>query len=262
MAIGIEDETLATAFDPEVLRYGKLNAIFHGALAALPMRSLLDPQDARILDDLSRIACTGAGIFAVEAHPAGREVTIAVPNKTCRRVVSEGPRPADAHTLTWRQAFFAALAAREREATEVLTHVSLESLRKGQVRSPAWFYAGVEAMQALVRKRDDAGERLTTAMKAADPETCDRADRSWVLDIARPVLELAWNAYSRDQQAFDEAMWKALEGHKHYYSKAEGKRDIMGMIALRPLAMAVWAKDLGITTTVESDYIPRWIIDR
>jgi len=24
----------------------------------------------------------------------------------------------------------------------------------------------------------------------------------------------------------------------------------------------VWAKDLGITTTVESDYIPRWIIDR
>jgi hypothetical protein len=85
--------------------------------------------------------------------------------------------------------------------------------------------------------------------------------KNWVLDVAWPVLELAWTAYNRDTPAFDEAMWKALEGHKHYYAKAEGKKDMLGMIALGPLAMAVWAKDLGVNTTVESDYIPRWIID-
>jgi len=136
------------------------------------------------------------------------------------------------------------------------------ALRKGQARAPEWFYLTLEALQAFVRKRDDAGEKLTSAMKATDPEKCAPQDKTWILDVAWPLLELAWTIWNRDAAAYDEAMWKALQGHKHYYTKSEGKRDILGMIALRPLAMAVWAKDLGLVTTVESNYIPRWIIDR
>ena len=262
MGLAISDEKLVNAFAADVLRFGELDGILHRSIATLPMRAFLDPQDPAILDDLKRIACGAAGIFGVESYPAGEVFTIPAPNKQTRQLVSDGPKPSSAHTLNWRYGFYAALAAREHEATEVLTQVSLGSLRKGETKSPEWFYITVEAMQAFVRKHDDAEQKLAAAMKATDPDTCDPADKNYVLDIAWPILDLAWNAFARDTAGFDEAMWKALEGHKHYYTKAEGKRDMRGMLALGPLAMAVWAKDLGVNTTVESDYIPRWIIDR
>lgn len=262
MNVGIADEKLVNAFAGDVLRFGEIAAILNRSITALPMRSFLDPKDPAILDDLKRIACAAAGIFGADGAPSGVEITFPAPNEQSRRVVSVGPKPSSAHTLNWEYGFYAALAAREREATEVLTQVSGASLRKGETKSPEWFYLTLDAMQAFVRKREDAGEKLGAAMKATDPETCDPGVRSWVRGVAWPVLELAWTAWNRDAAAFDEAMWKALEGHRHYYAKAGGKRDILGMIALRPLAMAVWAKDLGMSTTVESDYIPRWIIDR
>jgi len=262
MGLGISDETLVYAFKNEVLHFGDLDGALHESVVTLPMRAFLDPNDPAILEDLQRIACGAAGVFALNDYPPGHEITITAPNKQWRQAVSAGPKPSSADTASWQWGFYSALAAREREATEVLTQVRAETLRKGESRAPEWFYLTFEAMKSFARKRDDTGTKLEAAIKATDPDTCDPLYKNWVLDVAWPVLELAWYAYSRDQKAFDEAMWKALEGHKHYYSKAEGKRDIMGMIALRPLAMAVWAKDLGITTTVESDYIPRWIIDR
>jgi len=262
MGLGISDETLVHAFQNEVLQFGDIDGALHLSVGTLPMRAFLDPNDPAILDDLQRIACGAAGVFALNDFPAGHEFTITAPNRQWRRAVSAGPKPSSADMISWERGFYAALAAREREATEVLTQVTAETLRKGESKSPEWGYLIFEAMKAFARKRDDTGPKLEAAMKATDPDTCDPSYKNWVLDIDWPLLELAWNAYLRDQQAFDEAMWKALEGHKHYYTKGEGKRELTGMIALRPLAMAVWAKDLGITTTVESDYIPRWIIDR
>jgi hypothetical protein len=262
MSLSITDESLATAFDPDVLTFGALVGIANRSLSALPKRSYLDPNDPAILVDLQRIACAAAGIFATQDYPAGEQITIAAPNKQTRTVICDGPKPSAAHTVNWHRGLFAALAAREREPTEVLTQVSTDLLRKGQTKSPEWFYLSMVALQAFVRKREDAGEKLLAAMKATDPELAAAPDKHYVLDIAWPVLELAWNALERNTPGFDDAMWKALEGHKHYYPKADGKGDLLGMVALEPLAMAVWAKDLGVTTTVESDYIPRWIIDR
>lgn len=262
MNIRIGDESLVDAFAEEVVQASVLEGIINRSITALPMRSHLDPKDPAILVDLQRMACAAAGIFRASEAEVGDEVTIPAPNKQSREVISQGPRPSAAHTLNWQRGFYAALASREREATEILTQVPVESLRKGQIKSEPWFYTGVEALQAFVRKRDDAGPKLVAAMKATDPETCAPADKNLVLDLAWPVLELAYQALLRDAAAFDAAMVKALDGHRHFYTKADGKGDILGMMALGPLAMAVWAKDLGVNTTVESDYIPRWIIDR
>ena len=261
-SLQVADEELADAFTKEVLDLWELDAYLQHSLTAMPYRALLNPNDPAILDDLKRMACGAAGVFSLNEVPAGEEITVTAPNKEWRRGVSIGPKRGAAHVISWQLGFFAALAAREREATEVLTQVSEDTLRKGQAKAAEWFYASFHALQAFVRKRSDAEEKLVAAMKATDPDTCHPADRDYVLDIAWPVLELAWHAFRRDNAAFDEAMWKALEGHRHYYTKTKAKRDVLGVIALRPLAMAVWAKDLGVTTTIESDYIPRWIIDR
>lgn len=262
MALAIEDETLPGAFKQDVIPLGNLNATLHGSLVAMPMRSFLDPKDPAILEDLKRIACATAGLFCANETPAGEDTSFPAPNKETRQVVSEGPKPWAVNTVKWAYGFYAALAARERAATDLLTQNWAETLRKGETKSPEWFYLSFAALQSFVQKRDDTEPKLLAAMKATDPDKVEPTYKNWVLDIEWPILELAWQAFARDTPAFDEAMWKALEGHKHYYTKAEGKKDMLGLIALGPLAMAVWAKDLGVYTTVESDYIPRWIIDR
>src|SRR5688500_4504204 len=154
MNIGIRDEALASAFASETIPFGNLDGIIQRAITALPMRAFLDPKDPAILEDLRRIAKAAAGIFAAVDVPAGTEVSF-----DGHRTVSEGPKPAVAHNPTWERGFYAALAAREREATEILSRVTIPVLRNGQVKSEACFYTMVDALQSLAMKRAGAGEK-------------------------------------------------------------------------------------------------------
>jgi hypothetical protein len=113
-------------------------------------------------------------------------------------------------------------------------------------------------MQALITGAADTETKLIAAMEQTDP----KKHFDLILDTWWPIAELAVRAYARDQAKFDKVMFEALEGHRHFYEKSDGAPYASGMFELRPLAMAVWGKELEGETTVDSDYMPRWIIDR
>ncbi|MEU8784799.1 immunity 49 family protein [Streptomyces sp. NPDC048637] len=60
----------------------------------------------------------------------------------------------------------------------------------------------------------------------------------------------------KDHEGFNQALAEALELHKAYWSREDRSDDIVGYLALGPLAMACLAYDAGIPIEVESEYLP------
>ncbi|WP_437729014.1 immunity 49 family protein [Sorangium sp. So ce861] len=227
---------------------------------AAAWRCSVDPAAASIRDDLRAAACGAAALFALAASPPGAEVFVRFPDGGERSLTSSGWSEA-ANPILWDRAFFAAMATRSYEALEILAGIPLDLLRKSRTKSEEWRYLYIEAFTAFVRRDRDAPERVLAATKAADPDTVAPAFRTFVLDIASLDLELLYRVMTGDQAGFDAALPKALKGHKHYYGRGDGKRDILGQLALRPLALCAVARDAGMTIGVESDYLPRPVLE-
>jgi len=156
---------------------------------------------------------------------------------------------------------FAAMASRSHEAVEVLSGVSTDLLRRSSTRTPDWGYLRIEAFAAYGRRATDALTRTVAASKATDASAAPVSFKNFILDIAGPSLDLLYAVLTREQAAFDQALDTALKGHKHYYSRGDGKRDILGQLALAPLSLCVAARDAGLTVGVASDYLPAPVLD-
>lgn len=222
-------------------------------------RCAVDPAAASIRDSLCAAASGAAALFALAALPAGGEALIRFPDGE-RRLTSTGWTN-DASVLAWERGFFAAVASRSHEAVEVLSGYPMDLLRRSTTKALDWGYLRLEAFAAWGRHTGDALVRVVAASKATDASAAPPSYKNFILDIAGPVLDLLYAVMTRDQAAFDKALDTALKGHKHYYSRGDGKRDILGQLALGPLAMCVVAGDAGLTIPVASDYLPRPVLD-
>ena len=84
--------------------------------------------------------------------------------------------------------------------------------------------------------------------------------------MANPVIALCIST-AGTQEDFNAALRKALEAHRTYYGKRRfdppeyQENSPSGFIALGPLAFAVAMHDRGWPITVESDYLPRSLIE-
>jgi hypothetical protein len=241
---------------------GAVVGAFNSALNNAATRAALDPADREILADLERAACLAAGMFATASAPPDQEIEVPLPGSGRVAMIGKGADPKLADPIYWRRGMHAALASRHREAIEVLAAIPISTLHALAPHDPGWLWHEAEALQAIALRNADAGELIVRAMKAADPATAtSESQRDWILDVVAPELELGFRAIDRDQAKYDLAMIKALRGHHHYYGKGEAKKDILGQLALAPLSMACVAADLGVKTTLDSDYLPRSIIE-
>ncbi len=234
------------------------------ALDAAARRASADPADPLIARDLERAACAGAGLFAAIAAGAGAELETPVPGGEGTVTTSgAAPDPRVADPIDWRSSLLCALAVRHARATELLATVPAAILQALAPADPAWTTLERAALQAFALRRPDAGDRLGEAARAADPVTVPEISRDWVLDVVSPSLQLAFRALARDQAGFDTWIVAAVKGHHHYYQgRAERKKSALSQLALAPLAMACVARDLGVSTTITSDYLPRHLIER
>lgn len=71
-----------------------------------------------------------------------------------------------------------------------------------------------------------------------------------------------------DETKFNESLQKGLEFHKSFWGQKPRKRsdydcrsDAGGFISLTLLAVCCLAHDKGMNITVESDYLPKWMIE-
>lgn len=227
---------------------------------AAALRNSVDPKSDRILQSLRTAACGAAALFALAASSPGQQVSLRFPDGRERLLTSSGWTNSANSTL-WGRGFFATMASRQYEALEVLAGIPMDLLRRSSTQTQEWQYLRFEAFAAFARRDPDAPQREVVALKAADPDLAPPSFTNYILDIASTDLALLYEVMTRDQAGFDKALLTALKGHKHYYSRGDAKHDILGQLALSPLALCVAAKDSGMSINVESDYIPRSVID-
>ncbi|MBD2248034.1 immunity 49 family protein [Nostoc sp. FACHB-888] len=162
--------------------------------------------------------------------------------------------------ISWLKGFYLAIACRETHLNDSLAQIPVAILKQSSTRSDEYLYLQIEALQSFWKGQADTPQRVIEAMKATDPEQVKVGTIDAALNLAVPEIDLLFRLLENDATAFNEALVKALECHKKHWGKKSLKNDPHGFLALGPLGLAVIAYGRGISIEVESDYIPKYII--
>ncbi|MDG4856975.1 immunity 49 family protein [Streptomyces sp. T-3] len=177
-----------------------------------------------------------------------------------KRVFRSGAAPW-AHAGNWLTAFWLSCVCRERERTDDLCQVPVSLLREAG-GFDAYIYDWVEALQAYWRKQPELGDKLLTAVDGTDPEALRPRSRRGVLHLMYPPMNLLTQLVRGDQDKFTASLGKAVEWHKDFWTRNEElARDTDGLIALGPLALACLALDSGFMVEIDSEYLPKYLLD-
>ncbi len=111
----------------------------------------------------------------------------------------------------------------------------------------------------------DMMQYIQEALEATDPKLnmydVDKESTDFVLHIEEPLLRVWMAALINKEAYFNEQLEDALLLHKKYYSDSDRCNDSQGWVSWRLLAPVVFAHDSGIKITVESEYIPKWLVE-
>jgi hypothetical protein len=202
-------------------------------------------------------ASAAAALFALASGSGQVEVDLGQ-----KRVRLPATGPTDATDPgNWRVGWWMAQIVRDRSTIDQLAATPIEVLRHSSSRADECQYLYVEALQAIERRASDWGTRLQLALDATDADRFELAAEEFILNIMVPEMELLFYFGTGDKAAFQESLQFALERHKKYWSRATRRRDPDGYLALGPLAIASMARQAGFAIEVESDYLPKPLLE-
>ncbi len=143
-----------------------------------------------------------------------------------------------------------------------LCHVPVELLRASGAEYDEYVYTWVEALQAYWLGRDDFGRLLVAAAQQTRPEGLRITSPDVMSMILWPPIELMTHLVRGDRARFNDSLAMALQRHKAYWSaNEEHARRSSGLVALGPLAVACFAHDGGFPIDVQSDYLPKALLE-
>jgi hypothetical protein len=104
-------------------------------------------------------------------------------------------------------------------------------------------------------------EKLTATFEASNSSVARNAPRDLLDGVLYPPINLFYHFVRKDEEGFSPALVEALKLHRLYWTLNEDREaDIDGSIALGPLAIACLAYDGEIPIEVESDYLPKHLL--
>ncbi len=256
-AIMIREKGLAAGLSKEDLGAGSLASIVQLGVGLAQYASSADPADERIATGLAAAARAGSAMFAALGAAEPRDLLLY--DGRTRRIPALAPSSSTA-PMAWLRAFHAATCVGDIYALDRLAGADIALIRDSPTTTDEFGYLHIDALCGYHRRDADTPERLLAALKATDPDAVDPRLRNYVLDIATPQMELLFRLLKKDEAAFNQTLVMALEQHGKYYRRDQAP--VLGQLALGPLALSCAAHDAGLAVTVESNYIPRWLIER
>ncbi|WP_371788231.1 immunity 49 family protein [Streptomyces griseoaurantiacus] len=239
-----------------------IDSMLGTAVLHVQARSIVDPRAARI-------ETWEAVVTAMQVYSALFAVTGATEGTVQCRIDHEvrtlpaiGPRPyADAGN--WLTAFWLTVVCRDQKRLTELSQIPLDRLRSEEGAYDDYIYHWVAALQAYWSRRPGLVEELTAAMQQSHPDVATITPRDRLQQVLYPPINLFYRFLRQDAPGFNQALTEALELHKAYWTADEDRTgDPSGMMALAPLAVACLAHDGGIPIEVESDYLPKYLLER
>ncbi|MFJ7626058.1 immunity 49 family protein [Streptomyces sp. NPDC097595] len=228
---------------------------FHACCAIDPRASKVETWEATV-----NAMQVSSALFATSAVTEGTvECRI---NRKLRTIPAAGPLSV-ADAGNWLSAFWLAVICRDQERMTLLSEIPLERLRSPQGQYDEYIYHWVDTLQTWWLRGPGLADKLIATIEASDPSVAQIAPRDLMDGILYPPINLFYHYLRRDQEGFTPALADALKLHKTYWTLTEDRTtDIDGSIALGPLAIACLAHDADFPLDVESDYLPKHLLQR
>lgn len=200
-----------------------------------------------------------SAIFAA-ANQADGEVEFRLKDEVVRTTATGPTTNNDA--VTWLDALYLAMVCRERARVGLLAAIPVELLSDARSEFDEYVYSWVRTWQAYLGDDENLIELVLETMRGADPAAVQHSSEQVVLQIDFPLAELFYHFTQRDEEKFNEALANALELHKQFWTRSDESRlEPRGFIALGPLAIACLARDSGMGIDVESEYLPKHLLE-
>lgn len=242
-----------------------------GMFGGIAMNEALMHVHARLAlnPNASRIETWEAVVTAMQVHSAlfasaaANEGTVECRiDHDMRTLPATGPQ-VYANAGSWLTAFWFAIACRDQARMTQLCEVSLDLLRASGAQGDEYVYHWVDSLQTYWRETPGLVEKLTTTMNTSSPEIATIAPRDLLQNVLYQPINLFYRFLLKDHDAFNQALLEAVETHKAYWTADEDRGGrIAGCLALGPLAIACLAYDAGFPIEVESDYLPKPLLER
>ncbi|WP_238153676.1 immunity 49 family protein [Streptomyces xinghaiensis] len=239
------------------------NSALSSAMVVAQVRCAGDPRAAKLetWEAWTAAMQVGSAMFAAAVAPEGSSVECRIAHKM-RSIPATGPRYYT-HPGNWIAAYWLAVIGRDQERVTALCNVPLGLLRRPEVQFDEYIYHWVDTLQTGWLKRPGMQEKLVAAMQGTDPEHLVVGDRELTLKILYPPINLFYRYLRQDYDAFNAELAKALEWHKEYWTADEDRSaNIEGFVAVGPLAITCLAYDAGFPIEVESEYLPKHLVQR
>ncbi|POX41709.1 hypothetical protein C3486_08505 [Streptomyces sp. Ru73] len=239
-----------------------IDSAFRTALLHVEARCTLDPRAAALETWEAVVTAMQLGSALYEVTGTAEGTVECRIDREMRTLPAIGPRPyADAGN--WLTAFWLAVVCRDQQRMTRLCEIPLERLRAPEGEYDEYVYHWVDTLQTYWLKRPGLVEKLVAAIENSYPEAVSAVPRDLLQGVLYPPINLFHRFVRKDEAGFSPALVEALELHKAYWTADEDRaKDPDGRIALGPLAIACFAYDGGIPIEVESEYLPKHLLQR
>jgi hypothetical protein len=167
------------------------------------------------------------------------------------------------HAGNWLTTYYLAVICRENERLDQLARVPVSFLRASGVEFDEYIYAWVETLQNAWFGRPETWNTLVAAIDGTDPASPHIASAELMLKILYPPLEIFHRYQRQEPEPFNTALAEALTWHREYWTANETRsKSSEGLVAVGPLAVACMAFDADIPVDVESEYLPKHLLER
>nr|WP_237527089.1 immunity 49 family protein [Streptomyces sp. SID2119] len=242
---------------PEAVR-----STFGTALMTLRARCIIDPRSAEAETWESAVTAMQVGSVLFAVTTVNEERVECRIDRKLHSIPATGPRSfADAGT--WLSAFWLAVICRDQERMTQLSEIPLERLRSPEGSYDEYIYHWVDTLQSWWLRRPDLADKLIATIEASDPTVARIAPQDLLQAVLYPPINLFYHYVRNDRDGFTPALADALKLHKTYWTLNEDRaKDIDGSIALGPLAIACLAYDAEFPLDIQSDYLPKHLLQR
>ena len=161
----------------------------------------------------------------------------------------------------WLEAYFLAVITRDTESMDSLASFPIETMKQSATQAGPVSYKLVEVFQAYHHHQADYAKLLDECMGMAVKQNDD-----WELYIAMGYLEtlaaLSPTTFDIDCD-FNEALAKNVQAQERYHINEAGPdhAPVDSFLPLQLLGMACIWHDMGNEVTIESDSLPRFLIN-
>lgn len=216
-----------------------------------------------ICRELSMAAKAFTAIFRLASAPpsAGERVPVEIAPGQLFKLPPTGPNSASSPG-NWLSAFYLSAICRDGESLDWLAQVPIAVLTASSTRAGDYQYHFVEALQAYAKRQLEASfERLNKALEETEPERVKVGSVDYALNVVVPEIELLYRLLLGEEAGFNTALEFAIQRHQKYWTgSADKKLNPLGFVAFGPLALSCLAQEMGIQVYIDSDYLPRRLV--